>query len=124
MENFELTTEDINDLVSTALEGGINYWCGRAEKKRNLDNTLFGISTENQNNVKFASDIIGFGGTLILYDNTTSDKWELNREKLLKGFELQCTNKGVTPLELMDDYDADDADSIIQYAIMGEIVFS
>jgi len=39
MENFKVkaeleinvTQEDIDDIVTTALEGGINYWCGKVE---------------------------------------------------------------------------------------------
>jgi 23S rRNA C2498 (ribose-2'-O)-methylase RlmM len=30
----------------------------------------------------------------------------------------------MTPIELMDCYDADDADSIVQYALFDELVFS
>lgn len=26
-----VTQEDIDDIVTTALEGGINYWCRKAE---------------------------------------------------------------------------------------------
>ena len=83
----ELTPQDINDIVSTALEGGINYWCGGA----------------------------------IIKD--VPAKAELNLEKLLNGIKMHCTKIGKTPLELMDDYDACDADCIVQYAVMGEIVF-
>ena len=31
-----VTQEDIDDIMVTALEGGINYWCGKAEKEKGL----------------------------------------------------------------------------------------
>lgn len=119
----ELKPEDINDLIVTALEGGINYWCGQAVKKRNADKSWFGVAPENQDKINYASDLIGYGGVLILHDAESSDKWELDLEKMLKGIKMHCTEKGVTPLELMDNYDADDADCIVQYAIFNEIMF-
>jgi hypothetical protein len=111
----ELTPQDINDIVSTALEGGINYWCGGAIIKD--------VPAKAEGKYDFASDVISVGGTLELYDAESPDRWELNLEKLLNGIKMHCTKIGKTPLELMDDYDACDADCIVQYAVMGEIVF-
>lgn len=31
--SVRISTEDIDDIVTTALEGGICYWCRRAEVK-------------------------------------------------------------------------------------------
>ena len=42
---------------------------------------------------------------------------------MLKGIQMYCEKRGITPKELVEDYDADDADAIIQYAVMNEIVF-
>jgi len=111
----ELTTENINDLVSTALEGGINYWCSQAIVKD--------VPAKAEGHYNYASDVISIGGTLELCDAESDDKWDLNLEKLLNGIRIHCMKIGKTPLELMDDYDAGDADCIIQYAVMGEIVF-
>ena len=131
MKTFEVKTEkshkfsaeDINDLVVTALEGGINFWCGKAEMKLNPDKTYFGIAPEDQDKVKYASDIISLGGVLILHDAESDEKWELDLEKMLKGIKMQCENRNVAPSDLMDDYDAEDADCIVQYAVMDELVF-
>ena len=110
-----LTKENINDIVGTALEGGINYWCRQAIVKD--------VPAKAEGHYNYASDVISLGGTLELYDAESSDKWDLTLEKLLNGIQIHCTKTGTTPLELMDNFDATDADCIIQYAIMGELVF-
>jgi hypothetical protein len=122
-QSHEFSQEDINDIVVTALEGGINYWCGRAKMKLNPDKTYFGVSAEDQENVKYASDIISLGGTLVLHDAESEDKWELDAEKLLKGIAMYCENHNYALSELMDGYDADTADAIVQYAVFNELTF-
>ncbi len=119
----EFTIEDINDLVTTALEGGINYWCRRAVIKLNLAGEYNGITEEDMPNVQFASDAIGYGGTLILHDSIDNVKWELTNEKMLKGIKMYCEEYNESLSELMDNHDACTADSIIQYALFDEIVY-
>jgi len=119
----EIKPEDINDFVSTALEGGINYWCGKALKKRNADGSYFGIAKEDVDNIEYASDLIGYNGVLTLCDAESSDKWELTLENMLKGIQMHCTNRKISVAELLEDYDADDADCIVQYALFDKLVF-
>ena len=121
--SHEFSKEDINDLISTALEGGINYWCSRAVGKRDTDRNYLGVAPEDRDNVQYISDVVSNGGTLVLFDAESSDKWELTLEKMMKGIEMHCTDNKVAPSELMDGYDANDADNIIQYALFGELVF-
>ena len=52
--------EDIDDIMVSALEGGINYWCRKAEVKG-------GYLGE------YASDQISRGGELILHDTEDID---------------------------------------------------
>ena len=109
-----LSVEDIDNIMTTALVGGINYWCGAAE----VVGDCIG---------KYASEQIARGGTLVLHDAESNDKWELNREKLLKGFKRWFDDDGAqfAPNGQIDwtSFDANDADCIIQYALFGEIVF-
>ena len=109
-----LTQQDIDDIMVTALEGGINYWCRKAK----VVGEYLG---------ECASDQISRGGTLVLYDAESSDKWELTLEKFLEGVKLyfedgchvqvddNCIDAG--------DIDANDADCIIQFALFGEVTF-
>ena len=122
VHNF--TSEEINDLVSTALEGGINYWCGGAIKVKNEDGTYKGIAKEDEHKIVYASDLIGYGGELVLYDiEDESEYWTLNVQKMISGIQLHCTHRGIPLSTLMDNYDADDADCIVQYGLFNEIVF-
>jgi hypothetical protein len=111
-KNIEFTDENIDDLVVTAFEGGINYWCRKV------------VIKDAPDEVKYASDAISKGGTLILFDAESTDKWELTLEKMLKGIKWYCEQNGYTDADdLMDNYDADSADAIVQYALFDEIVF-
>ena len=38
--SVRISTEDIDDIVTTALEGGICYWCRRAEVKGSISENL------------------------------------------------------------------------------------
>ena len=119
----EFSIEDINDLVTTALEGGINYWCRKAVAKLDKNKSYLGISEEDLPNVHFASDAIGYGGTLVLYDAESDDKWKLTSEKMLKGIKMYCEDNNENLSFLLDNHDANTADSIIQYALFDEIVY-
>jgi hypothetical protein len=113
-KTLELTNENINDLLVTAFEGGINYWCGKVKIKSIPDGA----------DVQYASDVISIGGTLELQDIESPDKWDLTLEKMLKGIKWYCEQNGYTNADdLMDNHDADTADAIVQYALFDEVVF-
>ena len=109
-----LSQQDIDDIMVTALEGGINYWCRRAK----VVGEYWGEA---------ASDQISRGGSLILYDAESSDKWELTLEKFLNGvklyFEQGCHVQVEDNAIEIGDIDAGDADCIVQFALFGEAVF-
>ena len=123
-QSHEFSLQDINDIIVTALEGGINYWCGKAKMKLNPDKTYFGVAEEDQEKVKYASDVIGYGGVLILFDaEEPTEKWELDADKLLKGIAKYCEENNYALSELMDNYDSDTADGIVQFGLFDELVF-
>ena len=109
-----LTQQDIDDIMSTALEGGIIGWCNQ-------------IEVVGEQLGRCASEQISKGGSLILYDLESSDKWELTLKKFLDGVKLyfedgchvQVNDGKIDP----GDIDANDADCIIQFALFGEVVF-
>ena len=111
-----VATQDIDDIMVAALEGGIDYWCFKVE----VVGDYLG---------EYASEQISRGGMLKLYDIENGDKYWLDLEKFLKGFKLWLENDG-------DEYgavengevdccniDAGCADEIVQYALFGELVF-
>ena len=113
-KNLELSNENIDDLLTTAFEGGINYWC-RGVRVINL---------KPEHKELFKSDLLSLGYSLVLYDAESQDIWGLTLEKFLNGVKWYCEEYGYTDIDdLMSEHDADTADQIVQYAIFNEIVF-
>jgi len=115
---IRLTEENIDDIMTTALEGGINYWCSKAEVVEDRRVSVWG------------HEQIARGGMLILHDSETDDKWELDLKKFLNGIKLWVENEldqygAIQADGTLDcgEIDADIADLIIQYAIFGEQFF-
>lgn len=109
-----LSQQDIDDIMAVAMEGGICYWCRKAE----VVGEYLG---------EYASDQISRGGALILHDAESAQTWELTLEKFLNGvklyFEQGChVNVEDNAIDTCD-IDANDADCIIQFAVLGEVVF-
>lgn len=110
-----ITAQDIDDIMGDALDY-IIYWCRKAEVG---EDTYYG---------EYASDQISRGGTLILYDRESDDKWTLTLEKFLFGFKAAIENG------YADDWfengkiewsylDGPAVDVIVQLALFGEVVF-
>lgn len=114
---------DINNILDTALYGGITYWCANVEPVMDEDNSFKGVEGIHQDNIDFLSDLIGFGGELLLHDIDTPETWTLNAEKVLKGITQYCQHHNVSFTEMMDELDADVADQIVQYGLFGTIEF-
>lgn len=117
-----LTQQDIDDIMVSALEGGVSYWCKR-------------VVVQGDYLGEYASEQISRGGRLaVLLDEPFEDDktcYMLDLDKFLTGFKLWFENG-------CDSYDAVDvsdgsvdccridgtcADEIIQYALFGEIVY-
>ena len=125
MEQYNFTSEEISDLIIGALEGGINYWCGKVILvKDRFDKIFKGVKPEDQEKVQYASDLIGLGGELILVGiDEPEERWVLTKEEVLEGIKMYCEENDITEEELMDNYDADSCDQIIQYGLFGKIFF-
>lgn len=116
-KTLKVTDEDIDDIMCTALEGGINYWCRKAK----VIGDYLG---------EYASEQISKGGTLKLYDAESDDTWELTKEKLLNGIKKAYEESYFADYEWCDGHtidtcqvDAEVADVIVQFALFDEIVF-
>ena len=118
-----VTDQDVDDIMTTALEGGITDWCYKAE-----------IVGERLG--EYASEQISRGGILKLYgtDEINGDsKWWLDREKFLKGlktFLKKYADEDDCLFREDDGYTLDcgnvdsfAADMIVQCAIFGEPVY-
>lgn len=115
-----LTSEDIDDIMVTALEGGITYWCYRA--------MVLGEYLGS-----YASDQISRHGTLRLFimpeclDDGEPESYDLTLDKFIQGVMKYVAeiNPGIVENGRLDvcNIDAPAADTIIQYAIFDEVVY-
>ena len=118
-QKITITDQDIDDIVCTALEGGINYWCDNVE----VNGDYLG---------QYASDQISRNGQLKFYVSdpvNDTDMFVMDKEMLLNGIRMYLENPNA-PYDIIDNtsidtcnVDADVADMIIQYALFDEIVF-
>lgn len=107
---IRITNQQIDDMMTTALEGGINYWCGQAI-----------VAEQPKHSIEWASEAISRGGVLKLWD-FEEEKWHLlDRTKFMQGVEKAINDdRGLS----LNDFDSVDADRVIQYAIFGEQVYA
>lgn len=114
-----ISKEDIDDIMVSALEGGITYWVDKVEPRCGIE-------------FDFASDVISKGGSIIIHDNEEDATYELTKAKLLQGIRMYAEQpKNSDIFEVIDHelhidcgmVDAEVADAIIQYALFGEIIY-
>ena len=113
----KLTDEDIDDIMCSALEGGVTYWCQR-------------VIVVGEFRGEFASDQISREGSLMLYDRISGERFELTKEKFVEGFNKWYAEGGDFYDAVQADgnidcgmIDAGRADAIVQYALFGETVY-
>lgn len=114
---FKLTQQDIDDIMVSALESGVTYWCCKAE----VVGDYLG---------EYASDQISRGGTLKLHDAEEDAVYELDVDKFLDGFKTWL-EKGYDEYEALQqdgtvdccEIDACCADAIVQCALFGDVIY-
>lgn len=109
-----VSDSDIDDIMVTALEGGIEYWCSEVK----VVGERLGIEI---------SDQISMGGSLLISSDGDMVPCVLSKDNFLKGLvkylsgHHECLYEGGIDLSCID---AGAADCIIQYALFDEIVFA
>ena len=118
---FEVTDQDIDEIVGTAFDCGITYWAISAKPYAYVDGkrvqTCLG---------EYASDQISRGGQVDITDEE-GDIFTLTKERFLNGVKLYVmqNSKIISEGKLnMWDVDACVADSIIQYALFDDIIYA
>lgn len=110
----ELTRQDVDDIMSTALEGGITHWCDEA----GVVGPYLG---------DYASEQISRGGTLMLHDAGEDKAHPFAIEEFLHGVRLYLEQGCHVAVEdnTIDvcDVDANDADCIVQLGLFGEVLY-
>lgn len=120
-----VTPEDIDDIMVSALEGSMSYWANRTNVPKEKRVAEWGYEQ------------IARGGELHIhvvepFDQNGTEWYVLTKEKFLKGLEIylkepkysDCLEFVNHELRIDTCYvDADVADTIVQYALFGEIVY-
>ena len=120
----KLTEEDVTDIVCTALEGGIGYWCC-------LDNTTYAFeeAPDDEPTAITAAKVL-LGGMKIRLLDEEDKPYFLDIEALMQGFRLWiergydyygavACNGEVDVCQI----DAPAADAIFQLALFGDVVY-
>lgn len=123
-----LTVEDLEEIMTTAIEGGIGYWacldntaCDWLEARKQLreeGKELFWGTV--------ATRVLLNGGAIVFEDAEGEDNecWMLTLEGFRRGCELYEKERGSLTKALEDgSFDADDADCLIQYGCFGQVIF-
>ncbi|MCL2062067.1 MAG: hypothetical protein FWH03_05525 [Firmicutes bacterium] len=112
-----MKVEDLENIVVSAIEGGINYWAALDNTDPEWDNKPEGLAVS-----QYVLELLIAGKSVKFQDAEGSDDdsdWNLTLEKLLNGIALDLRNYQTDLL----DIDSEDADRIFQYALLGEIVY-
>lgn len=105
-----VTAEQIENIIVNSLEAQSTYWLGLDNTTPEWDNEPDDLPTS-----QYATQLILEGKTLTLYDiEDESEIWTLTLDKLLKGISIAMCNS--------EDIE-DESDSVMQYALFGELVF-
>ena len=118
-----ISNEQIRDLLSAALEGGINYWAdyeaGFTPDKEAMANKLRGVWEGLP--VYFIEDP---KYTLLIKDMYESKTHELTYERLRLGLVDMATKyPGHMQKLLTDEFDAETGDVFIQCCVFGDIIY-
>ena len=114
---LSVTGEQIENIIVTALEGGINYWAVLDNTKPEWANKPDGMPVS-----QYAAQLL-LQGKIIWFDNIEDESaCFFNLKKLLDGIRLTAVNKSWN--FNFDDFDSITADSIFQYGIFGRLIYS
>lgn len=101
----EITQEQIDDVLADAFEHGVSYWCDEIRVKKQ----------PKGENYTYASDALTRGHNVALHDAEES-KWEV--------LTIDSFVKALGDMQFdFDNYDAMDADAVVQKAVFGEVVY-
>lgn len=122
-ESYYFTEDDFENIVVTALEGGIGYWA--CLDNSDVEPPEWGDWSKKPKDVPtsvYAWRILRDGGTLhFLDEEDDSAEYFVDLVDLYNGIAFALRNQDWDGD--MDMLDADIADMIFQYAIFGEVVY-
>ena len=115
----DITHQFVDDILVTAFEGGINYWCASVVPRANVW----------PEGATYASECLSLGTDLVLiensedYDDIDVESHIMTLQDFINGVQLYCSEYNTSVDSLYQDFDACVADSIVQFAIFGRLVY-
>jgi len=110
--NVKIPIKDttIDDILVTALEGGINYWCKYARI----------VEEEWPKGCEHLSDTLTKGSSIAL-ETFEDEQHILTLQKFQKGIEKYVEHTG--HFHDLEGSDAEEADHMIQFSLFGDIIY-
>ena len=108
---MDISSEDIEDVLVGAFEGGSNYWLRKVK-----------VVDDDYKGGEYASDVVGLGGELIL-TTMEGEKHKLTQAKMVDGFQKYLDNGGMCFPFDSGNPDGWTYDMILQYALFGKLVY-
>lgn len=121
INNNGLTRQQIEDVIVTAFEGGSNFWLAMSNEQCALINTKEGLKVHGSFAERATAHIFAGNSIEILDREDTSDVLgQLNKEGI---FKARPETKELTAQIINGTYDAETADMLMQYWVMGTYTF-
>lgn len=126
---IKISDGDIADMVTSALEGGSNYWAQVVAKRQptKMTHWAFTDGKDSKAEARYLEEfVMNEGGSVTIKDleDPEGKTYELTREKVYAGLELmpeEYTRHFVDILN--EETDATTGDVLIQLALFGDVIY-
>jgi len=114
----EITPQMAEDILVTAIEGGINYWVDELDTSKVRYWDMEEILREGEKSRPLFRD----GGMLWL-QTEEGDWYNFGVDAVIRGIRKAAAHYGQSVRNFYEDHDAEGADVAIQFALFSEIVY-
>jgi hypothetical protein len=116
---YDLTKQDVEDIIVGSFEGGCNYWIDSIGNKIVGNEIIWEGKEKGLPTSIFISNTLLQGGSIYIKNEDEDEVFILSLDALIKGIK-KVYKHGTQDI---DQYDAMSYDCIIQYAIYDEVVY-
>ncbi|MBQ0142030.1 MAG: hypothetical protein KBT06_04400 [Prevotellaceae bacterium] len=124
----QLTVNELKDVITTAVEGGIGYWACLLNDDADYQESFKELKEEMPDGPCYCDIIyrtIEKGKAVKFLDEEEDETYSLTYENLLNGIKLFEAKRGKSVHKCLEegDFDAIDGDAVFQYALFGELIY-
>lgn len=110
-QETDVTRQMVNDILCTAFEGGINYWCDSATAE---------VWPEG---AEYTSDTLALGSVILIHDAEDDENYRLTLDMFLEGLSKAANHYGMSIESFYNNHDAEYADLVVQFALFDTVVY-